>query len=1062
MYRRCPRRATTQYMVIGVAIFVGLFSLHLLQMSSESLAHFSKSTLYRPPLLPHVPGYTKGLCEDALGWTNWANKFSKDNIRRDILLTNLNWDYIELGFNLYNHAMALGLDIVLVAEDCNVYKCLTNAIGQKHVLPPLFGDSDSDAQNFNTEGFGRMVRFRPVYMHFFLNRGINVIWEDIDSFPMDDLRKYWTRGADITAVDDSNTGCHYDSNNLCSCLIFSQATYASMRFLETWMSMMSKGAKRNQLAFNDALKSAKSDHGLSVVILPRSLFPNGATLDANNSTSRWVHANYRIGKEKKLEYLTHHGMNLIELRKMTENLKCSSPSKTLENVSFSKNWKSSSCTSNGSMLFQKCFCFVGYDGTTCSKEWDSPPPPCSAYDDRCYYHPAYGVAKVGAERWAVAQKAGNSTWAQQISSDRNEEHAEVFGQYSSLLEQDVSLGDVIEFGSGPFTQSLTIFDKTQLIPDSVTLLEPLAEIYMKTVTACRYRNGSLGRHPTKILPLTIEKYFPNKKYDTIVAINFIEHVQDAFLAYQKIIDSLKEGGILIFHQRFWPDHMGTETKNGREFDLHPIRLSSRFGHWFATEFEIFFEREQAERWGNMGHYWIGRKTSRTMMSHQTQLHSELIQHNKKLSEIGFDEKNIWGNIFNAEDSEQSREYMSFVRQPWVKTVCEVGFAAGHSSLVFHSAKPNAQIFSFDDFGKERLTSEALKIVQRKINLRMTRGDSRKTLVDFRRVQSNVTCDIVSIDGAHHGDFPLQDINNFKYLVGYPNIVLIDDYHKIDWPAVHSAVDVHIRNGSLNLLHAGKSTVIFRGKEKSWAIAQYDLITVICATYTNERIANLHRLITDVGKHPLVQQFILIWQGEDLSTEISKLIIDMQSIATAKITLVQRPNSLNNRYDPTLPISTRAVLMLDDDLLVPPETITSLFQRWKLNPMQVHSFGGPRIVSKSGYQYEVDIEDPNANFLLPRYLFHRKLMDVYFNESNKEIRDYVDSQSAHCDDIAFALVTCKFTGYPLHYVEGKHTDLARPGLGHQPNRLKLRDECARQLVSLVGIEPKPIHRSLVSN
>ena len=33
------------------------------------------------------------------------------------MLTNLNWDYVELGFNLYNKTTALGLDIVLVAED---------------------------------------------------------------------------------------------------------------------------------------------------------------------------------------------------------------------------------------------------------------------------------------------------------------------------------------------------------------------------------------------------------------------------------------------------------------------------------------------------------------------------------------------------------------------------------------------------------------------------------------------------------------------------------------------------------------------------------------------------------------------------------------------------------------------------------------------------------------------------------------------------------------------------------------------------------------------------------
>lgn len=1057
------RSAILVYPVICFAIIASFLFHHSFHRPLESLGRISN--LDRPPLLPDAPGYTQGLCEDAPGWNDWASKYVISRIGKDIVLTNLNWDYVELGFNLYNKTTTLGLDIVLVAEDCNVYKCLSHAFGHSHILPPLLGDRDADAQNFNTEGFGRMVSVRPVYMHFFLNRGVHVIWEDLDSFPLDNLRKYWTRGADITAVDDSNTGNHYDSSNLCSCLIFSQATPATLFFLETWMSMMDSRAKTNQGAFNNALKYAKSDHGLTLVILPRTLFPNGATLDANNATAKWVHANYRVGKQNKIEFLMRHGMDLTKFQETLKVMYCEGvvysdkQQKTMEDTSFAPK-NQVPCSSNGMILFERCFCFVGYGGSTCSNPWNSTLPTCGPYDDRCFYHPEYGVAKVTDDRWRGAQRQEDSTWAQQRSSDRNEEHMQVFQHYSTLLEHGIALGDVIEFGAGPFTQSLTIFDETHLSPSTVTLVEPMAEKYMKTVNACRYKNGSLGGFLTKILPIPIERYSSDKKYDTVVAINFIEHVQDAFLAYQKVINSLKEGGVLIFHERFWPDYKGIETENRREFDLHPIRLSSRFGHWFATEFEILFEREQAERWGNLGHYWIGRKVNKPMMSYQTKLLSDLQKHNEDLSQLGFNESNIWGNIFNAEDTEQGREYMSFVRQPWVKTVCEVGFAAGHSSIVYHSANPRVQIFSFDDFGKEMLTSEAIKLVQRKVKVEITRGDSRKTLIDFK-LQSNVTCDIISIDGAHHADFPSKDMANFKYLSDYPNIVLIDDYHKSDWPAVHSAVETNVLDGSLNLLHSSMSNVFFRGKEKAWAVAQYDLITVICASHTIERIENLQKLITSLGAHPLVQRFILIWQGKTLPLEIKQVVIEASKTLPAKITLVEKENSLNNRYDPSLPVTTRAVLILDDDLLVPSETVSRVFKTWKLNPMQVHSFGGPRIVSKSGYVYNVGIDDPRANFLLPRFLFHRKLMDAYYHDSNKKVRQFVDEHPAHCDDIAFALVTSKFTGHPLHYVEGKHEDNASPGLGHQADRIKLREECSKQLVNLVGTELKPIHRTMVS-
>mmetsp|Transcript_30772 Transcript_30772/g.58408 ORF Transcript_30772/g.58408 Transcript_30772/m.58408 type:complete len:442 (-) Transcript_30772:3363-4688(-) len=266
-----------------------------------------------------------------------------------------------------------------------------------------------------------------------------------------------------------------------------------------------------------------------------------------------------------------------------------------------------------SILFDECFCNPGWKGENCSIPYSGVSTTCKAYDDRCFFHPNYGVARVSQERWKGAQAHEDKTWAEQRSSDRNDEHAVNFENYASVviegLEEDATssssisssssgdddvFGDMIEFGAGPFTQSLTIFDTTKRSPKSITLLEPMAKTYMKTVHACRYKDGKLGNLNTTVLSYAAEELAVSEdhQFDTILLLNFIEHVMDAFRIYNIAFQALRPGGLVIFHERFWPGYYGKEEKNKREFDLHPIRLNERFAHWMATEFDLLYEKEQ--------------------------------------------------------------------------------------------------------------------------------------------------------------------------------------------------------------------------------------------------------------------------------------------------------------------------------------------------------------------------------------------------------------------------------------------------------------------------------------
>lgn len=727
------------------------------------------------------------------------------------------------------------------------------------------------------------------------------------------------------------------------------------------------------------------------------------------------------------------------------------------------------CNGHGSMLMDTCFCHVGYTtASNCTEH--TPIPPCGPYDDRCFFHPSYGVAIVSQERWKGAQAHEDATWAEQRTSDRNDQHIVNFGSYAALVLQDAAagkirraadktaLGNMLEVGAGPFSQSLSIMEATGLRPQSITLLEPLAETYMKTVNACRYKDGKLTNgkditiDETIILPIPAEEFNVDGTkdgfYDTVVLLNMIEHVQDAFLIYSKALDALKPGGIAVFHERFWPGYTGQETRNKREFDLHPIRLNDKFAHWMSTEFDLLYEREQKEVWGNIGYYWIGRKRENSMASSMNKLAANMKAHADFLKARNFDENNIWGNIYNGQDLEQPREYMSYASLPWVKTICELGFAGGHSTVTYLTANPSAKIYSFDDMARKDLGTTAYNRLKESIDITLTVGDSTQAIPKFTRANPNVYCDIISVDGAHHAHFPDHDLNNFKYMANYPNVVLIDDFHRKDWPAVTTGVDNRVKEGSLKIRHVAASTIIFRQKQKQWAIGEYTLLTVIIASIDPARAQNLGKLVGVASSHPAVQKVVVLWNTPDvpIPDEVNAMAHTPGAASNKKsrIEIVQGPStSLNNRYDPSLSIHTGAVMILDDDVIINHSTITCALNAYKADPSRVYSFGLPRRVTTSGYD---DI--PPHNFLLPRMIFHKSFMGVYYQSEYDALRNYVNTQKGHCDDILFASIATRHTGKPLvkidAYMEDR-VDLALQGLTSSPSRGDDRKECAQHIL-----------------
>ena len=130
-------------------------------------------------------------------------------------------------------------------------------------------------------------------------------------------------------------------------------------------------------------------------------------------------------------------------------------------------------------------------------------------------------------------------------------------------------------------------------------------------------------------------------------------------------------------------------------------------------------------------------------------------------------------------------YISLASMPNVRTICEIGFNAGHSASLWLLANPTARVIAFDLFLRpyvqhnlEFLKSDkaaALGVVGAANRLDVYAGSSTETVPTFVRNNPNLRCDLLSVDGSHHMEDAIKDIKNMHHLANETfNILVIDD------------------------------------------------------------------------------------------------------------------------------------------------------------------------------------------------------------------------------------------------------------------------------------------------
>jgi predicted O-methyltransferase YrrM len=124
---------------------------------------------------------------------------------------------------------------------------------------------------------------------------------------------------------------------------------------------------------------------------------------------------------------------------------------------------------------------------------------------------------------------------------------------------------------------------------------------------------------------------------------------------------------------------------------------------------------------------------------------------------------------------QAEQYAALVEDPTVATICETGFSAGHSALLFLQANPHARLISFD-LDEFPVTNVAQAWMTEKFSNRFefVKGDSVHTVPQYFSEHRDVHCDFVSVDGGRSVEEVAADISNFAASARSGAIIAVDD------------------------------------------------------------------------------------------------------------------------------------------------------------------------------------------------------------------------------------------------------------------------------------------------
>lgn len=204
----------------------------------------------------------------------------------------------------------------------------------------------------------------------------------------------------------------------------------------------------------------------------------------------------------------------------------------------------------------------------------------------------------------------------------------------------------------------------------------------------------------------------------------------------------------------------------------------------------------------------------------------------------------------------------------------------------------------------------------------------------------------------------------------------------------------------------------------------DQLTVLINGYSESRIPLLQSIAATYASSPIVSSVQILWGNPRTSIKILTLLSQNLSIASpgAPIAVIrQKTDSLNSRFNPRRSISTRAVLICDDDVEIDVKSVEFAFTMWSKNRDKLIGFFGRShdldIVNRN-WMYTMHSE--KYSIVLTKFMIAR-IEFLYFYRCGGDVamakaREVVDRRR-NCEDILMNFVAAEI-GEGVMVVEGE--------------------------------------------
>lgn len=251
------------------------------------------------------------------------------------------------------------------------------------------------------------------------------------------------------------------------------------------------------------------------------------------------------------------------------------------------------------------------------------------------------------------------------------------------------------------------------------------------------------------------------------------------------------------------------------------------------------------------------------------------------------------------------------------------------------------------------------------------------------------------------------------------------------------------------------------REASNVMDAFSKYTIVIKSF-KPREVTLRKIVEHYGYCPGVSEIVVSWNEEESKAARPEGLHAAVPIRIRKET----DNTYNVKFRPDNLIKTRAVLLLDDDLLIRCSDIEYAFSEWRRYPNALVGFQ-PRLISRDDMGNAMYFSEGQSmrrgkyNAVLTSSLFldGEKYFNAYWSTSNEEARKIVD-EVRNCDDLLMNFVAAdsniaNATKMISHVRARRRMDISwmtKVGISRNGNHIPIRLKCINRFSELFGKFP----------